>query len=77
MLLTLSVIFAFIWIVGVTTGNTFSGFIHVFLVATVTLVLAHCCFPLRWGSPAQSCPDPLNQRRLARLLTWHPRRRKP
>jgi hypothetical protein len=75
MLLTFSVIFAFIWIVGVTTGTTFSGYIHVFLFATVVLLLAHCCFPLRWGSPAQSCPDPLHQRRLARLLEWRPRRK--
>jgi hypothetical protein len=77
MLLAFSAIFAFIWIVGVTTGNTFSGYIHVFLVATATLVLAHCWFPARLATPVQSVSDPLHQRRLARLLGWHPRRRRP
>jgi hypothetical protein len=75
-LLAFSTIFAFIWIVGVTTGITFSGYIHVFLFAAVTLVLAHCCFPLRTGTRTQSCPDPLRQRRLARLLEWRPRRKR-
>jgi hypothetical protein len=77
MLLAFSAIFAFIWIIGVTTGNTFSGYIHVFLVAAVMLVLAHCYLPARLVSPTQSSPDPLNQRRLARLLGWRPRRRTP
>jgi hypothetical protein len=76
MLLTLGIIFAFIWITGVGTGITFSGYIHVFLFAAVTLVVAHCCFPLRAGTPTQSCPDPLRQRRLARLLDWRSGRKK-
>jgi len=77
MLLAFGAIFAFIWIVGVTTGITFSGYIHIFLAAAVTMVLAHCFFPLRLGTPVQSWPDPLHQRRLARLLEWRPRIRRP
>ncbi|MFL6300953.1 MAG: hypothetical protein ACJ71N_10155 [Terriglobales bacterium] len=77
MLLAFGAIFAFIWIVGFTTGNTFSGYIHVFLFAAVALFVAHCFMPLRLRSPAQSCPDPLHQRRLARLLEWRPRPRRP
>jgi hypothetical protein len=76
MLLTFSIIFAFIWIVGVATGITFSGYIHVFLFAAVMLVLAHCCFPLRLGVASAPSSDPLRQRRLARLLEWRPHRKK-
>jgi amino acid transporter len=76
MLLTFGIIFAFIWIVGVATGITFSGYIHLFLVASVMLILAHCCFPLRLGVAEPPSPDPLRQRRLARLLYWRPRRKK-
>ena len=75
MLLTFSLIFAFIWTVGVATGITFSGYIHVFLFACIMLLIAHCFFPARLTSPSQSCPDPLRQRRLARLLHWRPRRK--
>jgi len=73
MLLTFSAIFAFIWAVAVAQGMTFSGSIHIFLIASVLLVLAHCFFPTRSGAAAQSCPDPLHQRRLSRLLGWRPR----
>src|SRR5689334_20632211 len=77
MLLAFSAIFAFIWCVAVARGITFSGFIHFFLVAAVLLVFAHCRLPARRGNVAQSCPDPLHQRRLSRLLTWRPRPRRP
>jgi hypothetical protein len=77
MLLTFSIIFAFIWAAGVGTGITFSGYIHVFIFASVMLILAHCCFPLRLGMLGPRCPDPLRQRRLARLLEWRPYRKKP
>ena len=77
MLLAFGAIFAFIWIIGVTTGITFSGYIHLFLLAAVALVVAHCFLPLRFGTPAQSSADPLHQRRVARLLEWRPRRRRP
>ena len=77
MLLAFSAIFAFIWVVAVARGITFSGYIHLFLVASVLLVLAHCFFPARAGTVAQSCPDPLHQRRLSRLLGWRPRPRRP
>jgi hypothetical protein len=77
MLLAFGTIFAFIWIVGFTTGITFSGYIHVFLVAAIGLFVAHCFMPLRFGKAPQSCPDPRHQRRLARLLEWRPRPRKP
>jgi hypothetical protein len=70
MMLAFSAIFAFIWAVGVTQGITFSGYIHVFLGASVLLVLSHCWLPARSGSVAQACSDPLNQRRLSRLLGW-------
>ena len=77
MLLAFSAIFAFIWVVAVARGITFSGYIHLFLGASVLLVLAHCFFPARTGTVAQSCPDPLHQRRLSRLLGWRPRPRRP
>jgi hypothetical protein len=77
MMLAFSAIFAFIWVVGVTQGITFSGYIHAFLIASVLLVLAHCWLPARLGAVAQSCPDPREQRRLSRLLGWRPRPRKP
>ncbi len=77
MMLAFSAIFAFIWAVGVARGITFSGYIHVFLVTSVLLVLAHCWLPARPGEISQSCPDPLRQRRLSRLLGWRGRPRKP
>ena len=73
MLLAFSAIFAFIWAVAVASGMTFAGYIHIFLIASVLLVLAHCFLPTRSGAVAQSCPDPLHQRRLSRLLGWRPR----
>ena len=76
MLLAFSAIFAFIWAVGVARGITFSGFIHLFLAASVLLVAAHCWLPARSGEVAQPCPDPLHQRRLSRLLGWRRRPRK-
>ena len=75
MLLVISAIFAFIWAIAVDRGFTFSGFIHVFLIASVLLAIAHCWLPNRAGVLAQSCPDPRQQRRTARLLGWRPRKR--
>ena len=77
MMLAFSAIFAFIWAVGVARGITFSGFIHIFLIASVLLVLAHCWLPARPGEMAPSRPDPLQQRRLSRLLGWRPRIKRP
>jgi hypothetical protein len=77
MMLAFSAIFAFIWTVGVARGITFSGYIHAFLVASVLLVLAHCCLPARLAEVAQPSADPRQQRRLSRLLGWRPRPRKP
>src|SRR6266705_452947 len=76
MLLVFSAIFAFIWAAGVTQGVTFSGYIHIFLVASVLLVLAHWRLPMRPGMMAQPCPDPRQQRRLSRLLGWRSRPKK-
>ena len=77
MLLAFAVIFAFIWIVGVAAGITFSGYIHIFLVLSVLLGLAHCWLPRRSGGTTQTNPDPLNQRRLSGLLGWRPRPKRP
>jgi hypothetical protein len=77
MLLVFSVIFAFIWVVGVGGGITFSGYIHIFLILSVVLAIAHCWLPNRPHEIAQSCQDPLQQRRLSRLLSWRPRPKKP
>jgi len=75
MLLVFSAIFAFIWAIAVDRGITFSGYIHIFLVAAVLLAIAHCCLPNRTGALAQSSPDPRHQRRTARLLGWRPGKR--
>ena len=77
MLLVFAVIFAFIWMVGVAAGITFSGSIHIFLVLSVLLGLAHCWLPSRSCGTTQTNPDPLNQRRLSRLLGWRPRPKGP
>ena len=68
MLLAFGVIFAFIWI---------AGYIHIFLVLSVLLGFAHCWLPKRSGGTTQTNPDPLNQRRLSRLLGWRPRPKRP
>jgi len=39
MLTTLTILFAVLWVVGVATSHTLGGFIHILLVASVTLVL--------------------------------------
>ena len=77
MMLAFSAIFAFIWLVGVARGITFSGYIHGFLIASVLLVLAHCYLPARLAEVAQPCTDPREQRRSSRLLGWRSRPRKP
>ena len=77
MMLVFSVIFAFIWIVGVAAGMTFSGYIHLLLVASVLLGLAHCWLPSRSGGVTQTDSNPLSQRRLSRLLGWRPRPKRP
>jgi hypothetical protein len=39
MLTTLVIVFAALWLLGMATSYTLGGFIHILLVATVTLLL--------------------------------------
>ena len=39
MLMTLVIVLAALWLLGVATSYTMGGFIHILLVATVTLLL--------------------------------------
>ena len=72
MLLVFSAIFAFIWLIVVARGVTYSGYIHISLVLSLLLAVLHYWLPNRAGDVAQSCPDPRNQRNKARLLGKRP-----
>jgi membrane protein implicated in regulation of membrane protease activity len=75
MLLVLSAIFAFVWLIAVARGVTYSGYIHISLVLSLVLTFLHYWLPNRAGHIAQSCPDPRNQRNKARLLGKRPDKR--